>query len=195
MTSEPRHLELVPPPTGISADQAEQVFAHLAVMARRAGLLTDMITAAAGRDPVWQQVREALTVARDQITRAQALVPGALEALTEAARTVTVGRLVVDTDARRAWLAGTPVTLSRKEMDVLVYMARTPNRAITAREFLRVVWGFQAHGRSRTVDSHISRLRKALQAHGAAPGEFVVNHWGAGWSLVAGDRDDPPPVA
>jgi DNA-binding response OmpR family regulator len=43
------------------------------------------------------------------------------------------------------------------------------------------VWGFRSLGRTRTLDSHASRLRRKLSAAG---GDFVRNVWGVGYSLV-----------
>jgi DNA-binding response OmpR family regulator len=53
-------------------------------------------------------------------------------------------------------------------------------------ELLRNVWGFRSLGRTRTLDSHASRLRRKLNAAGAA-GEnaYILNVWGVGYRLVA----------
>jgi DNA-binding response OmpR family regulator len=52
----------------------------------------------------------------------------------------------------------------------------------TKEELLRGVWEFRSPGRTRTLDSHASRLRRKLQA--AAPGPFVVNVWRVGYKLL-----------
>ena len=52
----------------------------------------------------------------------------------------------------------------------------------TKEELLRQVWGYRSLGRTRTLDSHASRLRRKLQA--AAPGPFVINVWGVGYKLL-----------
>ena len=44
------------------------------------------------------------------------------------------------------------------------------------------MWNFRSAGRTRTVDSHASRLRRKLAAQGAGP--FVVNVWGVGYRLL-----------
>jgi DNA-binding response OmpR family regulator len=53
----------------------------------------------------------------------------------------------------------------------------------TKEELLREVWGFRSQGRTRTLDSHASRLRRKLSAAG---GDFVRNVWGVGYSLLDG---------
>jgi DNA-binding response OmpR family regulator len=47
---------------------------------------------------------------------------------------------------------------------------------------LRDVWGFQSLGKTRTLDSHASRLRRKLERGGEGP--FVVNVWGVGYRLL-----------
>ena len=56
----------------------------------------------------------------------------------------------------------------------------------TKEELLREVWGFRSLGRTRTLDSHASRLRRKLCATGHGP--FIINVWGVGYRLV--DDDD-----
>ena len=51
----------------------------------------------------------------------------------------------------------------------------------TKSELLRDVWNFQTMGRTRTLDSHASRLRRKLDPDG---GRFVVNVWGVGYRLL-----------
>jgi DNA-binding response OmpR family regulator len=52
----------------------------------------------------------------------------------------------------------------------------------TKEELLRDVWGFRSLGRTRTLDSHASRLRRKLGPGSGGP--FVVNVWGVGYRLV-----------
>jgi DNA-binding response OmpR family regulator len=96
---------------------------------------------------------------------------------------IAVGALLIDRAARRVTVAGTPVALAAKEYDLLVKLAGEPNRVFTKEQLLREVWGFRSLGRTRTLDSHASRLRRKLAVAG---GDFVRNVWGVGYSL-AGD--------
>jgi len=57
-----------------------------------------------------------------------------------------------------------------------------PTRVFTKEQLLRDVWGFRSLGRTRTLDSHASRLRRKLNAAGAAA--VVVNVWGVGYRLL-----------
>lgn len=92
---------------------------------------------------------------------------------------IAVGELVVDRATRRVTVAGEPVALSGKEYELLVKLASDPRRVFTKDELLRDVWGFRSRGRTRTLDSHASRLRRKL----GRPG-YVVNIWGVGYKLL-----------
>jgi DNA-binding response OmpR family regulator len=94
---------------------------------------------------------------------------------------VEVGPLAIDRAARRVTVSGLPVVLAAKEYELLVKLAAEPTRVFTKEQLLREVWGFRSLGRTRTLDSHASRLRRKLAAAG---GDFVRNVWGVGYSLT-----------
>jgi DNA-binding response OmpR family regulator len=73
------------------------------------------------------------------------------------------------------------VSLANKEFELLRALAAEPSRVFTKHELLRDVWGYEAAGRTRTLDSHASRLRRKLDPE---RGRFVVNCWGVGYRLV-----------
>jgi DNA-binding response OmpR family regulator len=98
--------------------------------------------------------------------------------------TLCVADLVVDLTARTVRVGGVPVQLSGREFDLLVALAEEPERVFRKDDLLRDVWGFRLPGRTRTLDSHASRLRCKLNLNGEA--RYVVNAWGVGYSLVAG---------
>jgi DNA-binding response OmpR family regulator len=98
-----------------------------------------------------------------------------------ASELMSVGDLVIDRAARRVTVAGAAVALAAKEYDLLVKLASEPGRVFTKEQLLRDVWGFRSLGRTRTLDSHASRLRRKLAAAG---GDFVRNVWGVGYSLT-----------
>ena len=98
-----------------------------------------------------------------------------------ASELMSVGDLVIDRAARRVTVGGAAVALAAKEYDLLVKLASEPGRVFTKEQLLRDVWGFRSLGRTRTLDSHASRLRRKLAAAG---GDFVRNVWGVGYSLT-----------
>ncbi len=73
------------------------------------------------------------------------------------------------------------VALANKEFALLRQLAAEPSRVFTKEELLRDVWGFRSMGRTRTLDSHASRLRRKLDPES---GRYVVNVWGVGYRLV-----------
>jgi DNA-binding response OmpR family regulator len=96
-------------------------------------------------------------------------------------RLLEVGTLTIDLDTRAVSVDGQPVELRPLEFELLVHLAREPQRVCSKDELLRIVWGFRANASTRTVDSHASRLRRRLDVDGAR--RWVVNVWGVGYRL------------
>ncbi len=96
-------------------------------------------------------------------------------------RPLQVGPLAIDTIAHAASLHGSRLELRRLEYELLLHLAADPQRVFSKHELLRAVWGFQSPGRTRTLDSHASRLRRKLNAAGE---HWVVNVRGVGYRLV-----------
>ena len=72
-------------------------------------------------------------------------------------------KLTIDMDAFELIIDGKKVDAPPKEMELLFYLASTPNRVYTRNQLLDEVWGFDYFGDSRTVDVHIKRLREKLE--------------------------------
>ena len=98
-------------------------------------------------------------------------------------RRLAVRDLEIDLASRVVRIGGEGVQLSAKEFDLLVALAEDPERVFRKEELLRDVWGFRSLGRTRTLDSHASRLRRKLNVNGEAA--YVLNVWGVGYRLVA----------
>jgi DNA-binding response OmpR family regulator len=94
---------------------------------------------------------------------------------------IRIGDLDIDTRARRVALAGAPVGLSRREFDLLVYLAREPERVFEKDELIAALWGDRNYAASRTLDSHACRLREKLARRGDR--SWIVNVWGVGYAL------------
>jgi DNA-binding response OmpR family regulator len=82
---------------------------------------------------------------------------------------VTVGQLTVDPRSRRVTHAGQPVELSPKEFDLLAYLAARAGTVVSKRELLAEVWQLPYGGSDKTVDVHLSWLRRKLGETGAEP--------------------------
>jgi len=92
------------------------------------------------------------------------------------------GELVVDRLTRCVTVSGSRLSLSSKEYELLVKLASDPTRVFTKDELLRDVWGFRSAARTRTLDSHASRLRRKLSELSDTP--YVLNEWGVGYRLM-----------
>jgi DNA-binding response OmpR family regulator len=92
------------------------------------------------------------------------------------------GPITADLATRGVRVAQVPVALAGKEYELLLKLMTDPTRVFTKEQLLREVWGFRSLGRTRTLDSHASRLRRKLAAAGA--GSAVVNVWGVGYKLL-----------
>jgi DNA-binding response OmpR family regulator len=101
---------------------------------------------------------------------------------TSTAEVLEAGDLTIDRRTRRVTVRETRVPLSAKEFELVAWLAAEPYRVFTKEELLREVWGFRAQGRTRTLESHASRLRKKLRVAGGD--HFIVNVWGVGYRLL-----------
>ena len=95
---------------------------------------------------------------------------------------VVAGPIRVDLATRTVTVNGQVVRLAGKEYELLLKLMTDPARVFTKEQLLREVWGFMSLGRTRTLDSHASRLRRKLQGADEAP--FVLNVWGVGYRLL-----------
>ena len=98
-----------------------------------------------------------------------------------------VGDLAIDVAAREAALNGAPIDLSPKEFDVLRFLAERPGEVVSKRELLAEVWRQPYGGSEKTVDVHISWLRKKL-GETAADSKYLQTVFGVGVKLVDPDE-------
>ena len=103
---------------------------------------------------------------------------------------VRVGDLVVDERTRTATLAGEPLDLARKEFDVLLLLASRAGEVVTKRELLTEVWQQPYGGSDRTVDVHLSWLRRKLGESAAEP-RYLISVRGVGVRLVDPRAEGP----
>jgi len=94
-----------------------------------------------------------------------------------------IGDLFIDPGRREVRVGDRDVKLANKEFSLLRALAEDPHRVFRKDELLRDVWGFRSMGRTRTLDSHASRLRRKLDPE---HGRYVINCWGVGYRLLEG---------
>ena len=78
----------------------------------------------------------------------------------ETSSRMEVGDVTVDPDARKAWLAGRELDLRAKEFDLLAFLASEAGNALTRERIMSEVWDEHWFGSTKTLDMHISALRR-----------------------------------
>ena len=101
------------------------------------------------------------------------------------ARRLAFDNLVIDMDAFELTVQGKKLEAPPKEMELLYYLASTPNRVYTRNQLLDEVWGFDYFGDSRTVDVHVKRLREKLE--GVSDRWSLKTVWGVGYKFEVSD--------
>jgi len=97
------------------------------------------------------------------------------------ARRLVFDNMTIDMDSFELTVAGKRVDTPPKEMELLFYLASSPNRVYTRNQLLDEVWGFDYFGDSRTVDVHVKRLREKLETVSANWSLKTV--WGVGYKF------------
>ena len=97
------------------------------------------------------------------------------------ARRLVFDKLIIDMDAFELTVDGKKVDTPPKEMELLYYLASSPNRVYTRDQLLDEVWGFDYFGDSRTVDVHVKRLREKLE--GVSDQWSLKTVWGVGYKF------------
>ncbi|MDT4939416.1 MAG: hypothetical protein QOG80_3087 [Pseudonocardiales bacterium] len=99
---------------------------------------------------------------------------------------ITVGGLVIDTRSYEVTVDGRPVELARKEFELLLALARRAGEVVTKRDLLGEVWQLAWGGSDRTVDVHLSWLRRKLGESAREP-RYLHSVRGVGVRLAAPD--------
>ena len=79
-------------------------------------------------------------------------------------------------------ISGNKISLTKKEIETMWTLASNPNKVFTRDNLLDSLWGFDYYGDSRTVDSHIKRLRSKLDAV-EHPAWMIKTIWGVGYKF------------
>ena len=96
-------------------------------------------------------------------------------------RRLSFDKLTIDMEAFELIIDGKKTDAPPKEMELLFYLASSPNRVYTRNQLLDEVWGFDYFGDSRTVDVHVKRLREKLE--GVSEKWSLKTVWGVGYKF------------
>lgn len=92
----------------------------------------------------------------------------------------SVGNLVIDLDKYLVTIGGEDVTLTKKEVELLWTLAKNSSKVFSRENLLDSIWGYDYFGDSRTVDSHIKRLRAKVDRFEHDEWE-IKTIWGVGY--------------
>jgi two-component system KDP operon response regulator KdpE len=99
---------------------------------------------------------------------------------------VEAGPLRIDLAAREARLDGRPVALTRKEFDLLAFLARHPGKVVTQRQLLAEIWGDAHVGDAQYLRVYVGQIRQKLGDDPAAP-RFIRTETGVGYRFLEPD--------
>ena len=99
----------------------------------------------------------------------------------DAPEKLSFDNLVIDKQAYDLVIKGKRVDAPPKEIELLYFLASSPNRVFTRAQLLDEVWGFDYFGDSRTVDVHVKRLREKLE--GVSDKWELKTVWGVGYKF------------
>ena len=121
---------------------------------------------------------------REVVARVEAVLRRTCSAVSDTpARRLVFDKLSIDMDAFELTVDGKKIDTPPKEMELLFYLASSPNRVYTRNQLLDEVWGFDYFGDSRTVDVHVKRLREKLE--GVSDKWSLKTVWGVGYKFEA----------
>ncbi len=130
-------------------------------------------------------VQEVVARVRAALRRSRAVTERlGVEAPPEAV--IEAGPLRIDVVRREVTRAGALVHLTVREFDLLLFLARHPERPFTRAQLLEQIWGITYAGYDRTIDSHVQRLRAKVEEDAGNP-RYVRTVWGVGYKFGGGE--------
>ncbi|ANB59446.1 response regulator transcription factor [Anoxybacteroides amylolyticum] len=125
---------------------------------------------------------------REVVLRVKALLRRAanatyVQADTTAKDVLVFPHLTIDNDAHRVTADGKEVSLTPKEYELLLFLAKSPDKVFDREQLLKEVWHYEFFGDLRTVDTHIKRLREKLNKVSPAAAKMIVTVWGVGYKF------------
>lgn len=94
--------------------------------------------------------------------------------------TIASGSLLIDARGRNVSIDGRALELTAREFDLLLHFARHPGRVYSRAQLLDQIWGYSHSGYEHTVNTHINRLRKKIEA-GPETTQYIETVWGVGY--------------
>ena len=99
---------------------------------------------------------------------------------------IKIQGLEIDEDSRRVTVDGAVASLTPKEFDILLYMAKNKGIVLTREKILEKIWGYEFFGEDRTIDTHIKMLRNNLGKYR----KLIITVWSKGYMLEENDEEN-----
>ena len=96
---------------------------------------------------------------------------------------ITIGNLTIDIKEYALYMDDIQVSMTKKELETVWTLANNPEKLFTRDNLLNSIWGYDYYGETRTVDTHIKRIRGKLDAY-PHPDWNIKTVWGAGYKFV-----------
>jgi two-component system response regulator ResD len=93
------------------------------------------------------------------------------------------GDLTLKLDSFEVWSGSRPVNLTRREFELLAFLAARPGKVFSREDLIAQLWGWDFEGEDRVVDLYVQRIRRKL---GAGEGWSLTTVWGVGYKFEAG---------
>ncbi len=97
--------------------------------------------------------------------------------------------LTIDNDAHRVMADNKEINLTPKEYELLLYLAKTPDKVYSREQLLKDVWNYEFFGDLRTVDTHVKRLREKLNRVSADAASMISTVWGVGYKFEVEEQE------
>ena len=98
----------------------------------------------------------------------------------DSAPPIETGDLVIDVAGRRVTVAGAEVTLTQREFDLLLFLARNPGQVFSRDQLMDAVWQYSFYSDTSTVTVHVRRVRTKIEPDPANP-RWIETVWGVGY--------------
>ena len=93
---------------------------------------------------------------------------------------IEIRGIKIDKTARRVWVNGEEKQFTTKEFDLLVFLAKHPNRVYTKEELFKEIWEMDSVGDIATVTVHIKKIREKIEYNTSKP-QYIETIWGVGY--------------
>jgi len=99
---------------------------------------------------------------------------------------IKIQGLEIDEDSRKVTVDGVQASLTPKEFDILVYMAKNKGVVLSREKILEKIWGYEFFGEDRTIDTHIKMLRNSLGPYR----KLIITVWSKGYMLEENNEEN-----